>query len=166
MQGDSTNKNLYTAYVGEAKASVRLKIYAEEADREGFPGIARLFRAVAESESVHARNNLRMLGEIEDTETNLAESLSREEKIAGVGYASFIGTAESEGNDAAARMFTWARDVESVHAKLYGNALEHMMADKDPVYHICGICGYVADGSVPDKCPVCGAASKVFYEAP
>ena len=63
-------------------------------------------------------------------------------------------------------MFTWARDVEEVHAKLYEGALEHLMAEDNPKYYICDVCGYVVDGTIPDKCPVCGSDAKVFFEAP
>ncbi len=166
MSGSKTNENLYKAFEGESKASVRLKIYAEKADEEGYPGIAKLFRAIAESESIHAKNNLRMLGEIKDTETNLSESLARETKIAGVAYRDFIATAEQEANNNAALMFTWARDVEEVHAKLYEKALEHLLAEEEPTYYICAVCGFVSDGKIPDKCPVCGSPSQAFFESP
>jgi len=161
-----TSDNLHTAYEGEAKASVRLKVYAEKAVTEEYESVAKLFRAIAESEAIHARNNLRLLQEVKDTETNLSDSFAREQKIAGVGYSSFIAKAEEEGNDPAAKMFTWARDVEEVHAKLYEGALEHLMAEDNPKYYICDVCGYVVDGTIPDKCPVCGSDAKVFFEAP
>lgn len=159
-----TNDNLRQAYVGESKAATRLRIFADKADEEEYPSVARLFRAIAESEAIHARNNLKMLKEIKDTESNLAESLASEQKIAQVSYGNFIAQAESDGDDAAARMFTWARDVEDEHEKLYAKALEHMLAEEDPTYNVCDVCGYVADGPVPDKCPVCGSDARVFYE--
>jgi rubrerythrin len=159
-----TSENLKMAYDGESKAVTRLRIYADKAEEEEYGSVARLFRAVAESEAIHARNNLRLLHEIKDTETNLADSLAREQKIAQVSYGSFIGQAADEGNNAAAQMFTWARDVEDVHEKLYSGALEHLLAEEEPAYYICDVCGYVADGSIPDKCPVCGSDAKVFHE--
>ncbi|MBU4490652.1 MAG: rubrerythrin family protein [Actinobacteria bacterium] len=165
MADNETRKNLHTAYQGESKASVRLKVYAEKADKEEYPGVARLFRAIAESEAIHARNNLRLVGEIKDTETNLSESFANETKIAQVSYGSFIAQAESEGNENAARMFTWARDVEEVHSKLYEKALEHMLAEEEPTYYVCDVCGYVADGSIPDACPACGSPAEVFFES-
>ncbi|MBU4193397.1 MAG: rubrerythrin family protein [Actinobacteria bacterium] len=165
MADNETGKDLHAAYEGESKASVRLKVYAEKADKEDYPGVARLFRAIAESEAIHARNNLRLIGEVKDTETNLSESFAHETKIAQVSYGGFIAQAEREGNDKAARMFTWARDVEEVHANLYEKALEHMLAEEEPTYFICEVCGYVADGSVPDVCPVCGSPAKVFFES-
>ncbi len=166
MADGTTNENLHKAYVGEAKASVRLKIYAEKAEEEGYPSVARLFRAIAESETIHAKNNLKLLGEIKDTETNLSESLARETKIAGVAYGDFIAEAEREGNSNAALMFSWARDVEEIHAKLYEKALEHLLAEEEPTYYICSVCGYVSDGKIPEKCPVCGSPSSTFFESP
>lgn len=165
MAENTTQDNLYEAYVGEAKASVRLKVFAEVAGKEEYPGVAKLFRAISESESIHARNNLRLMDFIKDTETNLSESFARETKVAEIGYSDFIAKAEGEGNEKAARMFTWSRDVEEVHAKLYEKALEHLLAEEKPTYYICDVCGYVADGGIPDKCPVCGSDAKVFFEA-
>jgi len=163
--GEKTQKDLYDAYTGESKAVVRLKAYAQKAEEEDYPGVAKLFRAVAESESVHAYNNLRLLDVIKDTETNLEESLAREEKIAQVGYDGFIADAEAEDDRAAAAMFAFARDVEERHAKLYEGALQHMVADQIPNYYVCSVCGYVADDVIPEKCPICGAPEDKFYEA-
>lgn len=160
---EQTSENLHTAYEGESKAVARLKVFAEKAEEEGYPEVARLFKAVSESEAIHARNNLRLMDMVRDTETNLRESFARETKVAAVGYGSFIPVAESEGNQKAATMFTWARDVEEVHAALYEKALEHMLAEESPTYYICNVCGYVSDGSLPDKCPVCGAPADSFF---
>lgn len=165
MADDALKDSLYQAYEGEAKASVRLKVFAEKADKEEYGGVAKLFRAVSESEAIHARNNLRLLREIKDTETNLSESFAKETRVAMVHYADFITRAEGAGDDNAARMFAWARDVEDVHAKLYEKALEHMLAGEDPAYYVCDVCGYVADGRVPERCPVCGSKSEVFFQA-
>lgn len=165
MAENKTMENLHTAYEGEAKASVRLKVYAEKAEQEDYPGVAKLFRAIADSEGIHARNNLRLMDFVKDTETNLSDSFARETKIAQVHYSDFISQAESDGNEKASRMFSWARDVEEVHSKLYEKALEHMLAEEEPKYYVCDVCGYVADGRLPDRCPVCGSPSDVFYES-
>lgn len=164
MPGEKTSANLLEGYVGEAQAAIRLKIYAEKAEDEGYPGIARLFRTISESEEIHARNNLRLTDMVKDTETNLSDSLSREEKIAGVKYGEFITAAEEEGESAAVTMFTYARDVEERHAKLYEKALGHLIAEEVPDYYVCGVCGYVADAIVPDKCPICGAPGEKFFK--
>jgi rubrerythrin len=166
LSDSSTQENLQKAFEGEAKASVRLGIYADKADEEGYEGVAKLFRAISESESIHARNNLRLLKEVKDTETNLSDSFASEVKIAQVAYSGFISQAEAEENKPTATMFTWARDVEEVHAKLYEKALEHLLAEEEPTYYICSVCGYVSDGGIPDKCPVCANPASVFYETP
>lgn len=166
MKDGVTRENLHSAYEGESKASIRLKVYADRAEKEGYEGVAVLFRAISESEAIHARNNLNLLGSISDTETNLSDSLANEQKIAGVSYSSFIAGAEQEGNTQAAIMFSWARDVEDIHIKLYEKALEHLLADEETTYHVCSTCGYVADGSVPEECPVCGRPSSAFFAPP
>lgn len=162
--GEKTLKNLHAAYTGESKAVVRLKAFAQKAAEEEYDGVAKLFRAVAESENVHAFNNLRLLRDIKDTETNLEEALAKEEKIAQVSYDSFIADAEAEDDKAASTMFAYARDVEERHAKLYEGALQHMVADKVPDYYVCSVCGYVADDVIPEKCPICGATQDKFFE--
>lgn len=162
--GEKTRRHLYDAYTGESKAAVRLKAFARKAEEEDYPVIARLFRAVAESESIHAYNNLRLLREIKDTETNLEEALASEQKIAQVSYDSFIADAEAEGEKAAATMFTYARDVEERHIKLYEGALQHLVAEKVPSYYVCSVCGYVADDVIPERCPICGAPEDKFFE--
>ncbi len=160
----STENNLHEAFTGESKAAVRLTAYARKAEEEEYEGIAKLFRAISASESVHAYNNLRLLKEIKDTETNLQEALASEQKIAEVGYTSFIAQAEEEGKEAAATMFTYARDVEDRHAKLYDQALQHLVTDEVPEYFVCGVCGYVSDTYLPDSCPICGAPADKFFE--
>ncbi|MGQ9475144.1 MAG: rubrerythrin family protein [Actinomycetota bacterium] len=162
--GEQTRQHLYDAYTGESKAAVRLKAFARKAEEEDYPAIARLFRAVAESESIHAYNNLRLLREIKDTETNLEEALASEQKIAQVSYDSFIADAEAEGDKAAATMFAYARDVEERHIKLYEGALQHLVAEKVPNYYVCSVCGYVADDVIPERCPICGAPEDKFFE--
>jgi len=164
--GEKTNHNLYQAFVGEAKAHFRLLAYAEKAEEEGLPQIATLFRAVAEAERVHTVRNLRLLGEVvvEDTETNLQASFQREEKASGVFYPQFIREAEEEGDRRAAISFSQARDVEEGHAKLYKRALRHMIADTSPIYYVCGVCGYVAEGEAPERCSVCNALRKQFRQ--
>ena len=160
---DNTMENLRKGFDGESKAVTRLRIFADRADEEEYASVAKLFRAVADSEAIHARNNLRLLKEIKDTETNLSDALATEQKISQVAYSAFIAQAEAEENSVAAQMFTWARDVEEQHEKLYSKALEHLLAEEEPTYYVCDVCGYVADGTVPEKCPVCGSPAKVFY---
>ena len=162
--GEKTQRNLYDAFVGEAKAHFRLLAYAEKAEEEELPQIAALFRAVAEAERVHTVRNLQLLGEVvvQDTETNLRASFQREEKASGVFYPQFIREAEEEGDKRAAISFSQARDVEERHATLYERALRHLIADVTPVYYVCEVCGYVAEGEAPERCPICNAKREQF----
>lgn len=161
----STQENLSKAFKEESAAAVRVKIYADKAEEEGYPDMAKLFRAVAQSEAIHARNNLRLLNSIKDTEENLYDSFAREKEVAHVSYSDYIAQAEQEGIENAARELEWSRDVEKIHAILYEEALEHMLADTDPTYYICEPCGYISDGIIPDRCPVCGAPAKLFFKS-
>jgi rubrerythrin len=162
--GEKTHRNLYQAFVGEAKAHFRLLAYAEKAEEEELPQIAALFRAVAEAERIHTTRNLELLGEVvvKDTETNLQASFQREEKASGVFYPQFIREAEEEGDRRATVSFSHARDVEEGHAILYKRALQHLLAETVQVYHVCQVCGYIAEGKAPERCPVCNAPREQF----
>lgn len=160
----STRKNLYDAFVGEAKAHHRLLAFARKADEEGHPQVARLFRAVATAEGVHASRHLRLLGEtvVKDTETNLRTSFERETTVNAVTYPQFVLEAEEEGEPAAVLTFSQARDVEAGHAALYKRALNAMLRDEMVDYHVCTVCGYVAEREAPEQCPICGARRGQF----
>jgi rubrerythrin len=160
-----TRSNLYQAFVGEAKAHIRLLAFARKAEEEGYSQIAKLFRAVAAAEEVHAANHLRVAGEavIRSTEENLAFSFDRETTINEVTYPQLIREAEEEGEQAAAISFSYARDVEEVHARLYKKAMEHLLQDEESDYYVCSVCGYTSDRILPDECPVCGAQREEFF---
>ena len=153
----STREALYKAYEGEAKAALRLKVFAEKADSEGYKQISQLFRAISFSEEVHGARALKVLKDIKSTEENLADSFESEQKVAGVAYDQFIKQAEEEGNRAAVLHFSQSRDAEEIHAKLYKNALDNVMEERETQYYVCKVCGYVADGYLPDVCPICNA---------
>jgi rubrerythrin len=153
---EKTRSNLYEAFVGEAKAHHRLLAFARKADEEGYAQIAKLFRAVAAAEGVHAERHLRLLGEavVQSTEENLESSFEREMSVNQVYYPQFIRQAEEEGEQAAALTFSQARDVEEGHAALY----KHETHD----FYVCQVCGYVAEREAPDRCPVCNAKRERF----
>ena len=153
---------LHQAYTGEAKAALRLKVYAERAEKDGYPQIAKLFSVVAFSEEIHGKRALSLLREVKGTEENLAASFESEQKIAEVAYDQFVKLAEEEGNRAAVLHFSQSRDVEEVHAKLYKEAMNHMLEDQNTTYYVCKVCGFVSDGSLPDECPVCSAKKEQF----
>jgi rubrerythrin len=157
MTTDEIKDAFYQAYTGEAKALLRLKIYAEKADQEGYPQIAKLFRVISAAEEIHGKRSLRALKEVGNTEKNLAASFESETKIAGVAYEKFVRLAAEAGDTAAQTIFNQSRDVEDAHAKLYKEAMTHIMEDRQTTYYICEVCGYISDGLLPDQCPVCGA---------
>ena len=156
------NKALYEAYVGEAKAALRLKVFADKAEKEGYPQIAKLFRVISFSEEIHGTRALKLLKEVKSTEENLAASFESEQKVAGVAYDEFIKLAEKAGNKAAVLHFSQSRDVEEVHAKLYKEAMTHFLEARETTYYVCKVCGYVSDGVLPEECPFCGAKKEMF----
>ena len=154
----------YRVYEAEAKAALRLKLFANKADEEDLPQIARLFRVIAFSEEIHGERALRMLKEIKDTESNLKESFGSETRVAGVAYDHFIRLATEVGDANAANIFSHSKDVEDVHANLYKKAMGHLMEERETRYYVCKVCGYVSDGVWPDVCPVCSAPKDQFVE--
>ncbi len=162
MSKEKTESNLQKAYVGESKASVRNRLFAEIADKEGYEQIARLFRAVSEAESVHAKNALTLLGDLKSTEENLRSAFESENQAKNEHYPAFIKEAEGEGDSKASLIFSRARDVEERHAYLYKGALDSLIKEDQYEYYVCQICGYVAEREIPDSCPVCMAKKEFF----
>ncbi len=154
----------HKVYEGEAKAALRLKIFAKKADQEDLPQIARLFRVIAFSEEIHGERALRMVREIKDTDTNLKESFQSETHVAGVAYDSFIELAEELGDVPASTLFSNSRDVEEGHAKLYKHAMNDLIGERETTYYVCQVCGYVSEGVLPETCPVCSAPKDQFVE--
>jgi len=159
---DKIKEALNQAYVGEAKAALRLKVYAQKAEQEGYQQIARLFRVIAFSEEIHGARALRVLKEIKSTEENLAASFESEKRVAEIAYDQFVKMAEEAGDKGALLHFSQSRDVEETHAKLYKQAMANFMEERETTYYVCKVCGYVADGLPPDECPVCGAKKEQF----
>ncbi len=164
--GDKTLGNLKSTYVGESKAIVRNRLFAEVADTEGYPQIGRLFRAVAEAESVHAKNALAMLGEMRSTEENLRFAFESEIRAKNTYYPGFIREAEAEEDRKASLLFSRARDVEERHGQLYRGALDSVVKEEMMAYHVCQVCGYVEEDTPPDICPICMATREHFREVP
>jgi rubrerythrin len=162
---DKMEKKLAYAFAAESKASARNATFAKKADLDGYEQIARLFRAVAEAESVHARRYLMLMrGKIGSTEENLETAFQNEIKANVEEYPKLIEAAAAEGNKAVLNAFSLARDVESTHADLYKKALNDMVADRVTDYYVCQVCGYVNEDEAPDKCPICGAVKKKFKQ--
>ncbi|MGD0794689.1 MAG: rubrerythrin family protein [Dehalococcoidales bacterium] len=160
-----TDQNLQEAFGGESKANRRYIFFAEKAEKEGYPGVAKLFRAVAEAETVHARNHLNALDAIGATKENLmAASIGEHQEFTGM-YPMFIEVAKEERNDRADRTFALANVVEKIHHGLFEAALKEVKEGEKPAeatYYVCQVCGNTVAGSAPDKCPVCGSAAKAF----
>ncbi len=160
-----TEENLRQAFDGESAACRRYMFFAEKADKEGSKPAAKLFRAVAEAEVVHARNHLNALDAIGSTKDNLlAASIGERVEFTEM-YPIFIGTARVEKNDRAERSFEWANRVEKIHYGYFEAAFEDMKKGKKPedaTYYVCQVCGNTVKDNIPDKCPICGSADKAF----
>jgi len=162
IKGPKTFKNIKDAFIGETQAHQRNLAFARRAEQEQLPQIAHLFRAVAEAEAIHAFRYFDRLGMVRDTQENLNAAFERENLASINIYPQLIKDANEEGSESIANTFSQARDVEKGHAKLYEKALQHMLAEKGTEYNVCQVCGYVADGQVPDECPICGAKKEMF----
>ena len=161
----STPENLQAAFAGESQANRRYLFSAEQADKDGYKQIARLFRAIAEAETVHARNHLKTLGEIKSTKENLEAAISGEHYEFTKMYPEFIEQAKTDGNKRAEATFDFANKVEKVHHTLYGKALKALEEGQqlpDEPYFVCQVCGYTVAGEAPVKCPICGAPQDRF----
>jgi len=158
----NTEKNLKDAFAGESQANRKYLAFAKKAEAEGYMQVAKLFRAAADAETVHALSHLKELAGIKSTKENLLEAISGETHEFQNMYPQMIKEAEAEGIKGALRSFSYANEVEKVHAGLYQKALEELGKNGEVDYHVCQVCGYTAEGEPPDKCPVCGALKKSF----
>ncbi|MAG14656.1 MAG: rubrerythrin [Dehalococcoidales bacterium] len=161
----NTQENLKAAFAGESQANRRYLYSAEQADKDGHRQIARLFRAIAEAETVHARNHIRTLGEIKSTKENLEAAIGGELYEFTTMYPEFIEQAKAEGSKGAEVVLDYANKVEKIHHTLYEkalNALEEGQSLEDKPYFICQVCGYTVAEEAPGKCPICQAPQEKF----
>jgi rubrerythrin len=162
-----TDENLKSAFAGESQANRRYLAFARKAEEEGFTQVAKLFKAAAEAETVHALNHLRITGQIKSTLENLDTAFSGETFEFKEMYPRYIDTAKQEGNKQAAWSFDVANQVEQIHAKLFNKAIDSLK-NKKPLeqvdYYVCGVCGNTVEDSPPDKCPICGAPKEKFFK--
>ena len=155
--------NLKAAFAGESQANRRYLAFATKADREGFKQAARLFRAAAEAETVHALNHLRTLKQILSTKENLQAAIEGETHEFKKMYPAMIEDAKAEGNKEAEQTFHWANEVEMIHAGLYQAMLDNLgKAGEVYPYYVCPLCGFTAEKEAPETCPVCGAKGTAF----
>ena len=160
-----TPENLKEAFAGESQANQRYLAFAKEAETEGYPQIARLFRAAAAAETVHAHNHLRQMDGIGDTAENLEAAIAGEAGEFKSMYPAFIQEARAEGNKGAERTFDLALQVERIHHELYSSAAQKLKEGQDFPYanfFVCRGCGNTVVDEVPDKCPICGAPKSWF----
>ncbi len=155
-----TTKNLQDAFAGESQAHMRYMIFADQAEREGLPNVARLFRAASYSEQMHATAHLRALGGVNATPKNLDGALGGENFEVDEMYPAYIATAKEQDEKAAISTMDRALQAEKIHSKLYTRAKETAEAKKDldlATIFVCETCGFTIEGATPDKCPVCGS---------
>ncbi|MRR06777.1 MAG: rubrerythrin family protein [Deltaproteobacteria bacterium] len=164
-QDSKTMANLQEAFAGESQANRKYLAFAKQADAEGFTQAAKLFRAAAEAETVHAHAHLKVMGGINSTKENLREAIDGETHEFKSMYPQMIAEAEKEENAQAVRTFKFANEVEKVHAGLYTKALEALGQEGSVFdYFVCSICGHTVEKAAPEKCMVCGAGSKAFFQ--
>lgn len=160
-----TEKNLQEAFAGESQANRRYLFFAEKAEKEGYTQIARLFRAAAEAETVHARNHFNAMDAIGSTRDNLLAGSTGEHYEFTRMYPPFIEEAEIEQNRRAQVSFEYANEVEQIHHRYFEAALKAFNAGeklKDEPYFVCQVCGNTFAGEAPEKCPICGAPNSRF----
>lgn len=158
-----TEQFLKEAFAGESQANRKYLAFAAKADQEGFPQVARLFRAAAEAETVHAHSHLKALNGIHSTRENLQAAISGETHEFKTMYPEMIEAAKAEGQKAAERSFNYANLVEKVHAQLYQKLLDNLgKSQENYFYYICPVCGYTAKKEPPGTCPVCGTKGEMF----
>jgi rubrerythrin len=162
----STKKNLADAFAGESQANRKYLAYATQAEVDGMPQVAKLFRAAAAAETVHANAHLRAIGGIKNTAENLAEAIAGEGFEFQKMYPPYLAEAQAEGDKRAEMSFRNALPVEEIHFTLYSAALESVKDGKDladrPIY-VCEICGNTVYDSAPEKCQICGVPQSKFF---
>jgi rubrerythrin len=154
---------LKEAFAGESQANRKYLAYAAKAEQEGYPQAARLFRAAAEAETVHAHNHLRALKGIGSTKENLVDAVNGETHEFKMMYPEMIAAAKAEGEKEAERSFSYANEVEKIHAQLYQKLMDTLEGTKENYpYYVCPVCGYTAEKNAPDTCPVCATKGEKF----
>ncbi len=158
-----TEDCLKEAFAGESQANRKYLAFAAKADQEGYAQVARMFRAAAEAETVHAHNHLRALKGIKATKENLQEAIAGETHEFKKMYPEMITTAKAEGHKDGERSFHFANEVEKIHAQLYQKLFDNL--DKPQgnyVYYVCPVCGNTVEKEAPGTCPICGAKGSMF----
>jgi rubrerythrin len=159
-----TLENLKEAFAGESQANRRYLAFAQKADGEGYPQVARLFRAAAEAETVHAHTHLRAMKGVKSTKENIQEAINGETFEFTEMYPQMLAEANEEADKVAALSFEYANQVESIHASLYKKALENLGNNEEVVYYVCQVCGNTVENEAPERCPICKSPQRMFKE--
>jgi rubrerythrin len=161
-----TEQDLKDAFAGESQANRKYLAFSKKAEQQGYKRAAKLFRAAAAAETVHAHNHLRELGGVRSTRENLLEAINGESYEFQNMYPRMLNDARAEGRDSALKSFHYANEVEKIHAALYKNILDSLEQDKgtDTEFHVCQVCGYTVEGEAPDECPVCKSKKQAFLK--
>jgi rubrerythrin len=161
-----TDQDLKDAFAGESQANRKYIAFSKKAEQEGYKRAAKLFRAAAAAETVHAHNHLRELGGVRSTRENLLEAINGESYEFQNMYPRMLNDARVEGRDGALKSFHYANEVEKIHAALYKKVLDSLEQDKGEVtdFHVCQVCGYTVEGEAPDECPVCKSKRQAFLK--
>ena len=162
---EMTKTNLEAAFAGESQAHMKYLIFADQAEKDGFPNVARLFRAIAFAEQVHATNHFKVLKKLADSGINLQSAIDGETFEVEEMYPAYQAVAELQGEQGASRSARWALEAEKVHAGLYKDAKEAVAEKKDSTtekVYICPVCGWTGLGEPPDNCPICNAKKELF----
>lgn len=158
-----TTEHLKEAFAGESQANRKYLAFAKQAEKEGFSQAAKLFRAAAAAETVHAHAHLRAMEGVGSTADNLKEAVAGETHEFKSMYPQMIEDAGSEGHKAAEQSFTYANEVEQIHARLYQELLDNLdNPESVECYYVCSVCGNTVANEAPDTCPICKAAKKAF----
>jgi len=162
-----TDENLKAAFAGESQANRLYLAFAQKAEEEGFTQAAKLFKAAAEAETIHALNHVRITGQVKSTIDNLSTAVSGETFEFKKMYPEYLSIAKQEGNKQASWSFDVASKVEQIHANLFQkaiNALKNRKEMEKVDYYVCGVCGNTVEGSPPEKCPICGSPKEKFFK--
>jgi rubrerythrin len=162
-----TFSNLQNAFAGESQASIRYKVFADRAMKDGFHNVARVFEAASASEQIHAGNHLKALDGIQETSSNLAAASGGEEFEINEMYPAYIAVAMQQGEKKVERTMNWALQAEKIHFDLFQKAAAGLAAGKDidkSGYSVCPFCGFTMEGDAPEVCPVCGAKRETFIK--
>ncbi len=158
-----TYRDLMEAFAGESQANRKYTAYAKKAEAEGKKNAAKLFRAAADAETIHALKHFEVAGKTGSTADNLKDAVDGETHEYSEMYPGFLADAEAEGNKAAYMSFNNAKRAEEVHARLYQEAFENLDSEAEVFYYLCPVCGNI-EKAVPEKCPICGVFGKMFIQ--